>query len=168
MKKWLFCLLVGLSIFFVGCAGTKPKVQLSQMQIREMTTKEIQGDFKTTFKATMSVLQDQDYIIENTDFNAGLIVAEKELNKETTAGDVLMVIFVDSKHKRSGKVKVSATLSSISDNVTKLRINIQEKNITKGSYGSSDEDIANIQDKKVYTVLFKQISTEVERLKAMK
>ena len=79
-----------------------------------MTTKEIQGDFKTTFKATMSVLQDQDYIIENTDFNAGLIVAEKELNKETTAGDVLMVIFVDSKHKRSGKVKVSATLSSIS------------------------------------------------------
>ena len=79
-----------------------------------------------------------------------------------------MVIFVDSKHKRSGKVKVSATLSSISDNVTKLRINIQEKNITKGSYGSSDEDIANIQDKKVYTVLFKQISTEVERLKAMK
>jgi len=79
----------------------------------------------------MSVLQDQDYIIENTDFNAGLIVAEKELNKETTAGDVLMVIFVDSKHKRSGKVKVSATLSSISDNVTKLRINIQEKNITK-------------------------------------
>jgi len=66
------------------------------------------------------------------------------------------------------EVKVSATLSSISDNVTKLRINIQEKNITKGSYGSSDEDIANIQDKKVYTVLFKQISTEVERLKAMK
>ena len=34
MKKWLFCLLVGLSIFFVGCAGAKPKVQLSQIQIR--------------------------------------------------------------------------------------------------------------------------------------
>ena len=146
MKKWLFYLLAGLSILLIGCSNSTP--QLSQMQIREMTTKEIQADFKTTFKATMSVLQDQDYIIGNTDFNSGLIVAEKEVNKETTAGDVLMTIFVDPRHNRNGKVKVSATVASVSDNVTKLRI--------------------NIQDKRVYEVLFNQISTEVERMKAMK
>ena len=70
MKKWLFYLLAGLSILLIGCSNSTP--QLSQMQTREMTTKEIQANFKTTFKATMSVLQDQDYIIENTDFNSGL------------------------------------------------------------------------------------------------
>ena len=166
MKKWLFYLLAGLSILLIGCSNSTP--QLSQMQIREMTTKEIQADFKTTFKATMSVLQDQDYIIENTDFNSGLIVAEKEVNKETTAGDVLMTIFVDLRHNRNGKVKVSATVASVSDNVTKLRINIQEKNIRRGTFGSADETITNIQDKRVYEVLFNQISTEVERMKAMK
>ncbi|WP_338964951.1 hypothetical protein [Fusobacterium nucleatum] len=166
MKKWLFYLLAGLSILLIGCSNSTP--QLSQMQIREMTTKEIQANFKTTFKATMSVLQDQDYIIENTDFNSGLIVAEKEVNKETTAGDVLMTIFVDPRHNRNGKVKVSATVASVSDNVTKLRINIQEKNIRRGTFGSVDETITNIQDKRVYEVLFNQISTEVERMKAMK
>lgn len=166
MKKWLLCLLASLSILLIGCTNSGP--QLSQMQIREITTKEIQGDFKTTFKAAMSVLQDQDYIIENTDFNSGLIVAEKELNKETTAGDILMKIFVDMRHKRNGKVKVSATVASVSDNVTKLRINIQEKSITKGTFGSGEENITNIQDKKVYDILFNQISTEVERMKAMK
>ena len=155
MKKWLFYLLAGLSILLIGCSNSTP--QLSQMQIREMTTKEIQADFKTTFKATMSVLQDQDYIIENTDFNSGLIVAEKEVNKETTAGDVLMTIFVDLRHNRNGKVKVSATVASVSDNVTKLRINIQEKNIRRGTFGSADETITNIQDKRVYEVLFNQI-----------
>ena len=166
MKKWLFYLLAGLSILLIGCSNSTP--QLSQMQIREMTTKEIQANFKTTFKATMSVLQDQDYIIENTDFNSGLIVAEKEVNKETTAGDVLMTIFVDPRYNRNGKVKVSATVASVSDNVTKLRINIQEKNIRRGTFGSVDETITNIQDKRVYEVLFNQISTEVERMKAMK
>lgn len=165
MKKILLTLMVSSILFLVGCSSTTP--QLSQMQIREMTTKEIQADFKTTFKATMSVLQDQDYIIENTDFDSGLIVAEKEANKETTAGDVLMVLFVDMRHRRSGKVKVSATVTGITKETTKLRINIQEKNVTKGTFDSGSEDIRNIQDKQIYDTLFNQISTEVERIKAI-
>lgn len=164
MKKWLLGFLVTLCVFMVGCSNATP--QLSQMQIREMTTKEIEADFKTTFKATMSVLQDQDYIIENTDFDSGLIVAEKEANKETTAGDVLMVLFVDMRHRRSGKVRVSATVTEITKETTKLRINIQEKNVTKGTFNSGSEDIRNIQDKQIYDTLFNQISTEVERIKA--
>lgn len=164
MKKWLLVFLAALCVFMVGCSNVTP--QLSQMQIREMTTKEIQADFKTTFKATMSVLQDQDYIIENTDFDSGLIVAEKEANKETTAGDVLMVLFVDMRHRRSGKVRVSATVTEITKETTKLRINIQEKNVTKGTFNSGSEDIINIQDKQIYDTLFNQISTEVERIKA--
>ncbi|CAL7906538.1 hypothetical protein [Fusobacterium necrophorum] len=165
MKKWILGFLVALCVFMLGCSSTTP--QLSQMQIREITTKEIEADFKTTFKATMSVLQDQDYIIENTDFDSGLIVAEKEANKETTAGDVLMVLFVDMRHRRSGKVRVSATVTEVTKETTKLRINIQEKSITKGTFNSGSEDIINIQDKKIYDTLFNQISTEVERIKAI-
>ncbi len=164
MKKWLLALIISLGVFMVGCSNAAP--QLSQMQIREMTTKEIGANFKTTFKATMSVLQDQGYIVENTDFNSGLIVAEKELNKETTTGDVLMVLFVDSGHRRSGKVKVSATVTEITKDTTKLRINIQEKHIRKKSFGSDYEDIVNIQNKEVYDSLFHQIMTEAERMKA--
>lgn len=165
MKKWILGFLVALCVFMLGCSSTTP--QLSQMQIREITTKEIEADFKTTFKATMSVLQDQDYIIENTDFDSGLIVAEKEANKETTAGDVLMVLFVDMRHRRSGKVRVSATVTEVTKETTKLRINIQEKSITKGTFNSGSEDIINIQDKKIYDTLFNQISIEVERIKAI-
>lgn len=63
----------------VGCA-TGP--QLSQMQIRQLTTKMIEGSYENVFRATMAVLQDQGYIIKNTDMNSGLIVAN--IDRETS------------------------------------------------------------------------------------
>ena len=150
----------------MGCSSSTP--QLSQMQIREMSTKEIQADFGTTFRATMAVLQDQDYIIENTDFNSGLIVAEKEVNKDSSAGDVLMKIFIDMRYNKTGKIKISATVSSVNNNITKLRLSIREQNISRGTFGTTKETTTNVQEKKIYEILFNQISTEVERMKAMK
>lgn len=165
MKKILMGFVVVISTFFIGCVSA-PKAPLSQMQIREMTVKEIQSDAKTVFKATMTILQDQGYIIQNTDFNSGLIVAEKEANKETTAGDVLTVLFVDPKHRRTAVVKISATISEVSDKVSKLRLNIQEKEHEESSHGTGKNTTTNIQDKEIYTSLFNAIRTEVERIKA--
>ena len=150
----------------MGCSSSTP--QLSQMQIREMSTKEIQADFGTTFRATMAVLQDQDYIIENTDINSGLIVAEKEVNKDYSAGYVLMKIFIDMRYNKTGKIKISATVSSVNNNITKLRLSIREQNISRGTFGTTKETTTNVQEKKIYEILFNQISTEVERMKAMK
>lgn len=161
MKKF-FMFLVS-ALFFVGCTSSQPK--LSQMQVREITTKELQGDYKTVFKAAMSVLQDQEYIIENTDFNSGLIVCTKEVNPDMSAGDVMMVLFVDMRHSRAAKVKVSATINEINDKVTSIRLNVQEIKVESGSFGNKKENVVNIQNKEVYDQIFNQIRVEVERRK---
>ena len=150
-------------LFFVGCTSSQPK--LSQMQVREITTKELQGNYKTVFKATMSVLQDQEYIIENTDFNSGLIVCTKEVNPDMSAGDVMMVLFVDMRHSRAAKVKVSATINETNDKVTSIRLNVQEIKVESGSFGNKKENVVNIQNKEVYDQIFNQIRVEVERRK---
>lgn len=166
MKKIFLAVLFMMSIFLISCTQAQPK--LSQMQIREMTIKEIEGSYKDVFKAAMSVLQDQEYIIENTDFNSGLIVGEKEVTEETTTGDVLMRWFVDRNHDRNAKVKASLSISEVTENVTKVRINLQEKKLISRSFSSPKEITINIQEKEIYITLFNQIRTEVERIKATK
>lgn len=161
MKR--FYLFLVFLFIFVGCTSSQPK--LSQMQIREITTKEIQGDYKTVFKSAMSVLQDQEYIIENTDFNSGLIVCTKEVNPDMSAGDVMMVLFVDMRHSRAAKIKVSATINEINDKVTSVRLNIQEIKVESGSFGNKKENIINLQNKEIYDQIFNQIRVEAERRK---
>lgn len=166
MKKFLVLIF---SVFLLGIAGctSTPEVKMSPMQIREMTTKQINGNYKTVYKAVITVLQDQDYIIENTDFEAGLIVCEKLVDKEKTANDYLMVMLVDSRHDTNSKVNVSATVTELTKNTCKVRLSIQEKTITSGTF-ASNEKAYNVKDPEVYKALFDQIKVEVERLKAIK
>lgn len=161
MKKIYLFLLS--TLFFIGCTSSQPK--LSQMQVREITTKEFQANYKTVFRAAMSVLQDQDYIIDNTDFNSGLIVSSKEVNPDMSAGDVMMVLFVDMRHNRASKVKVSATVNEINEKISSIRLNIQEIKVESGSFGNKKENIINIQNKEIYDQIFNQIRVEVERKK---
>lgn len=165
MKKILLGLILGVLFLLGGCASTQPK--LSQMQIREITTKELEADYKTVFKATMTILQDQNYIINNASLDTGLISCEKVVEKETTTGDVLVILFVDARHGATSKVNVSATFMEISKNVTRVRLNIQETVIKKSSYGNN-ENAVFVTDKTVYDSLFNQIMVETERLKVLK
>lgn len=167
MKKIILNLIF--SIFLLigasGCTTSQPK--LSQMQIREITTKELGGDYKTTFKATMSVLQDQNYIINNASLDTGLISCEKIVEKETSTGDVLMILFVDTRYGSSSKINISAVLTGINKKTTKLRLNIQETTIEKSSFGT-DETSIFVVEKEIYDSLFNQIKVEIERLKALR
>lgn len=161
MKK----VLLGIIFLLGGCTSSQPK--LSQMQMREITTKEISGEYKLVFKATMTVLQDQNYIIHNANMDTGLISCEKSVKKETTAGDILMTLFVDSRYGAGSKVDVSATFTELTKNVTRVRLNIQETVIEKRSFGN-DTNSVFVANKEIYDSLFNQIMVETERLKALK
>jgi hypothetical protein len=165
MKKVLAIIFSLFLLAITGCTSAEP--QMSPMQLREMTTKEVEADYKTAFRATMTVLQDQDYIINNTDFNSGLITCEKEVEKSNGASDVLMVLFVDARYSAAAKVNVSATINEVTKTTSKIRLSIQEKTIEKGTYSNSDKS-KNVKDPEIYKSLFDQISVEIERLKAVK
>lgn len=166
MKKILVLIFSVFLLGFAGCTST-PEVKMSPMQIREMTTKEINGNYKIVYKAVMTVLQDQDYIINNTDFDAGLIVCEKQVEKEKTANDYLMRAFVDSRHDVNAKVNISVTINELTKNTCKVRLSIQEKTITSGTFASNEKAV-NVKNPEIYKALFEQIKVEVERLKAIK
>ncbi len=88
--------------FIAGCTTT---TSLSDLQRRSIEAKELEGSFEDAFKATMSVLQDKGYIIDNADYKVGLI-------KGATGAD----------KKSLQKYIVSATIEQFGDNLVKERV----------------------------------------------
>lgn len=160
MKKILFLILTIFLLISAGCTNVEP--QMSTMQIREMTTKEINGNYKMIFKAVMTVLQDQDYIISNADFDSGLIVCQKQVEKSQANKSFIELFYVVN-----SSVNISATVTELNKTTSKVRLNIQEKTITYDDYNNM-EKITNIKTPEIYNTLFNQIKIEVERLKAIK
>lgn len=67
--RLLFALV--LAVAMTGCA-TKP---LSELEVRSIEEKVFEGTYDDAFKATLQVLQDKGYVVENTDFAGGTINA---------------------------------------------------------------------------------------------
>lgn len=158
-KLTLSFILLLATIYFGGCAVGP---QLSPMQIRQITTKTIESDYETVFRSTMTILQDQGYVIKNTDMNSGLIVAN--VDRESSFGSqFLQAFFVGQIYDKNTVIEVSATINKINDKTQDLRINIQETN-----YGSRGEKqkINQIYDNKIYANIFNQILVEVKRREA--
>jgi len=156
-KLFLFVLL---SVILFGCAAGP---QLTQMQIRQLTTKMIDGTYDNVFRATMTILQDQGYVIKNTDMNSGLIVAN--VDRETSGGSQFaQALFLGKVTDKNTVVEVSATVNKLNDSSQELRLNIQETNYS-GSGGKNN--IKQIYDEQVYQKLFNDITLEVKRREAM-
>lgn len=163
----IFCGLLSFSLL-QGCASSSnPEIKLSNMQLRHLTTKEFQADNETTFKAVLSVLQDQNYIIKNADIDSGFISCEKQVDLDTNSNVVLMKLFVDTTYSEHNKILISATISQQSKDSSRVRLNIQSITVGDGVFANATEEATFITDNTIYTSLFNQISTEIARLKAL-
>lgn len=166
MKRLYFFILI-LSPFsiFVGCA-VHP--QLTPMQKRQITTRIIDSTYELVFKATLTVLQDQGYIIKNTDLQTGLISATA--SRETGGGDQFMqALFLGYVADKGSDMDVSFMINKINESTTEVRLNIQESKFGQYSKwsGTSRTNVKQIYDPEIYNSLFNDIKTEVKRIEAI-
>jgi hypothetical protein len=161
-------LIVGLMTFsFISCA-TGPK--LSPMQVRELTTKLFENaDYETVFRATITVLQDQGYVIKNTDMASGLILGYAD-RKTSTLSQVTQAAFLGYVSDKGTDVEASCMVNKISDTSTEIRINVQEAKYGQSNVfsGTSKQNTKILRDPKIYKNLFDQIQVEILRRQAMK
>ncbi len=141
-----------------GCASGP---QLSPMQKRQTTTKLVEGFYEDIYRATMTVLQDQDYVIENTDMETGLIVAKVRRAKEE--GIPLFGIQPIADDKLT-EIEITCVVNILNDTNSEVRLSILETTYDK----SSKKDARQIYDPIVYQNFFNQIIVEVKRREAMK
>ena len=69
------------SLLFVSCSVQPPPPQKSQLELRQMQTREYKappGGLKRVMKAVINTLQDEGYMIKNADKELGFITAQRE------------------------------------------------------------------------------------------
>lgn len=163
IKKISVLSLLACAFFISGCATTTPKI--SPMQMRAFTTRNFDGDYENVFRATMTVLQDQGYIIKNTDMNSGLIVAEID-REASKSSQFWQTVFSQNGYipNKGTLIQVSATIGKLNAAQSELRVIIQE--VTYGSFNSKT-NIKTIEDPKVYDALLNDVLIEVKRREAI-
>jgi len=150
------------SVLFLqaGCVQQKPP--LSPMQKRQITTKMVDGNYDNLFASTMTVLQDHEYVIKQTNKDTGLITAE--VNKD--AGFAAKFFTTDryGNVSHSGtKVEVSAVISKLSATKNEIRLSIEEKTYNNSGGTTSSKQLYQPE---VFQTLFNDITTEVKRREA--
>jgi hypothetical protein len=160
MKKSVIGILcLASALLLSACAPATPP--LSPMQKRQMTSRTVNGSYKNIFKSTLSVLQDQDYIIKTADMNSGLITA-------TVSKDINSFYSIFAKKGETFNtldvISVSATVDEISKTSSKVRISIEQQ--TRANTGGTTSS-KQLYDEQTYQTLLNNISTEVKRREAV-
>lgn len=167
MKKYIktYIITILVVIIFVGCV-VQP--QLSPTQKRQITTKLFEAGYETTYRSILTVLQDQGYIIKNTDMNTGPINAtvDREVGTGSQVAQAVLFGYVADK---GSEMDASFMVNKINDTKTEVRINIQESKYGQASQwsSSSKQSVKQILDPGIYNQLFNDIRTEVKRREAM-
>ncbi|MDP0488965.1 MAG: hypothetical protein Q7K48_00095 [Fusobacterium sp. JB021] len=157
MKKILLSAILALTFLMVGCTSVETVTPLERAQMRTAT---MDSEYRMTFKALMTTLENEGYTIENTDMDSGLIKASIMKNAVDKWDRLVGVTGVK-------KSALSSTLTKINSESTRVRINIREETEThQGAYDYSD--VKEINDPFVYRGLFNKLRVEIARYKAMR
>ena len=153
-------------IFFGSACTTAPK--LSPMQKREITTRLVDGSYDNIYRSILTVIQDQGYIIKNTDMNSGLINAV--VDRQTGGGSQFLQLLATGYVANKGsELDCSFMVNKISNTKSEIRINIQESKYGQSSKWSSSgkQSVKTIYDAELYSGLFNDIIVEVKRREAL-
>jgi len=144
----------------MGCVTTPV---LSPMQIRNITTKHIEGSYENIYRACITVFQDQGYIIKNTDMNTGLIAANVD-REESKNSQFWQAFWTGYIYNKGTEVEVSCMVNKINETSSDVRISTQETRYS--AYGGKTQ-IKQIYEEELYRNLFNEIITEVKRREAI-
>jgi hypothetical protein len=170
MKKASYLILSSVLIFslliLISCTPT-PK--LSPMQIRQITTRMYECDYETCYRATLTCLQDQEYVIKNTDMESGHILAS--VDRQTKGGSqFLQALFTGYVSDKGTEYELSAMVDKLSETATEVRINIEKVKYGQSSKfsGTGKQSSKRVYDAKLFQDLFNDIGVEIKRREAMR
>lgn len=162
MKK--FKILFLFILLLTSCSTTK---QLSQAEIKAMTTKQYEANYDLVFTSSMSLLQSEGFIITNTDKSTGLINATKEIDNKNSD----LEFFFLGTTKSSSNSNIAIFLSPINESITEVKMTIYEGATTKTSYGyfgiKDQTKNSMVQNAELYNSWFNNLLIEIERRKAL-
>lgn len=156
MTKLHFAILFPLLL--AGCSFQPPAPPKTQLQIREMQTRNYDnkvGDFKRVMKAVINVLQDDGYIIKNADKDLGFITAVKEDEAGSSWERGFSMAFGNQQARyRNNSIREASVNLTEYGNQIRVRALFQHK--TMDNFGAA-YSVDRIEDQKFYQEFFARV-----------
>jgi len=136
----LFCLSI------ITCLPTyaKGKAPASALEIRQMQTRTYDiKDKKELMEAIVNVLQDRDYLINESSYSLGVISGYKECKEKVSLGSLYV------------RYETSVQINELGLNKYKVRTNFLKKNIDPYGNPTSQIDVKNPEE--LYRDFFSQL-----------
>jgi hypothetical protein len=127
MRKFSNVVAIMAVFILAGCATT----HYDTLQTRQIESKEFDADMKTTFQAVKTILQDNNYVVNASDYQGGLVTG-------VGATQQIYDLWYGVRHVSN---VVSVNLSEAGPNRTSVRMNIMKR--ISGQNGVSDEPVVN-------------------------
>lgn len=145
MFKKFILILFCFSLTMCSPAFAKRKPAVSSLEIRQMQTRNYEvKDKKELMEAIVNVLQDRDYLINESNYNLGVVSGYKECKEKTS----LNTYYV--------RYETSVQINELNGNNYKVRTNFIKKNIDPTGSPSTLIDIKNPEE--FYRDFFTQLN----------
>jgi len=157
--KQIFIISILISFFITNCASS-PKIEKTQLQIREIQTRTYEiSESKLVLKAMLNVLQDDGFIVKTAVPELGLLSATKEIDIEKMSESIPAFFFggANARWKKNSIIEATCNVSDFGDKC-KVRVNFTQKILD--NLGGIIE-IRQIYDQNFYQTFFFKVDKSI-------
>jgi len=161
-----FCNIAIISLLtFTSCATQM--VTKSPQEVKMMTTRQFESNKDLVFKALISLIQSESYLIEDANENVGLIKASKRLENKNAK----MQRFWFGSSRDANTSKLSIYIEEFNSNLSEVKITLYEGAETTSNSGwginNKNASMKMVYDAEIYNQWFNNLRAEIERRKAL-
>jgi len=155
-RSFLLALLV--TVFLGGCAG-QPAAPKSGVELQAYQAKEFETDKRAAFSATMSVFQDLGFIIDDGEFDTGLITATGlSIRHEMGMGDVFAKLFAGTDTRGFTQRRATAFVEKMPSGLIRIRLNFVDNTAV---LAGQPQHSRPVEDPVFYQATFEQIDKAI-------
>lgn len=151
-----------LMIILVACSSTKRK--LTDVEKREVSTKIFDSRYDKTYRIVLNLLQDYNFVIEDTDMETGLIIATSKSDTTDRSNSLKKFWVAVSGREKSKLLKANIVVTKISDDKTRVKLNLREINRIDSNFRKARTETSDVEDPLVYINMFKILKDSIEKV----
>lgn len=158
MKTYSSIPLITILALLVGGCASAPPAAKSGVELQAYQAREFETSKRAAFSATMSVFQDLGFIIDDGDFDTGLITATGPmLREQMDAGDLFAQLFTGVDTRVATQRRATAFVEKMPSGLVRIRLNfVDNMAMIQGTPHS-----AAVEDPAFYQATFEQIDKAI-------
>ena len=159
MKMYSSTLLIAIvALLATGCASAPPAAK-SGIELQAYQAREFETSKRAAFSATMSVFQDLGFIIDDGDFDTGLITATGPTRRdEMDVSDLLAQVFAGTDTRGSTHRRATAFVEKMPSGLVRIRLNFVDNIVI---VAGTPQQSRPVQDPAFYQATFEQIDKAI-------